>query len=92
MPVFIKIMCCFHVIILPKIMKGLNTYTVPFCVLLANKFTRFSSYVHCMFMYLHRASWHSSPTLTEVFPCFFLSCKANARVKSAKIGHGPHSS
>jgi hypothetical protein len=32
-----------------------------------------------------------SATLTEVFPCFFLSCKANARVKSAKTGHGPHS-
>ena len=31
-------------------------------------------------------------TLTEVFPCSFLSCKANARVKPAKMGHGPHSS
>ena len=31
-------------------------------------------------------------TLTEVFPCFFLSCKANARVKPAKREHGPHSS
>ena len=31
-------------------------------------------------------------TLTEVFPCFFLSCKANARVKPAKTGHVPHSS
>ena len=30
--------------------------------------------------------------LTEVFPCFFLSCKANATVKLAKTGHGPHSS
>jgi hypothetical protein len=30
-------------------------------------------------------------TLTEVYPCFFLSCKANARVKHAKTGHGPHS-
>jgi hypothetical protein len=30
--------------------------------------------------------------LTEVFPCFFLSCKANATVKLAKMGHGPHSS
>jgi hypothetical protein len=30
-------------------------------------------------------------TLTEVFPCFFLSCKANARVIPAKTGHGPHS-
>jgi len=29
-------------------------------------------------------------SLTEVFPCFFLSCKANARVKPAKTGHGPH--
>jgi len=33
-----------------------------------------------------------SLTLIEVFPCFFLSCKANARVKLAKTGHGPHSS
>jgi hypothetical protein len=30
-------------------------------------------------------------TLTEVFLCFFLNCKANARVKLAKTGHGPHS-
>ena len=49
-------------------------------------------YSYCMFMYLHRASWHSSATLIEVFPCFFLSCKANVRVKPAKMGHGPHSS
>jgi len=26
------------------------------------------------------ANRHSPATLTEVFPCFFLSCKANARV------------
>jgi magnesium-transporting ATPase (P-type) len=31
-------------------------------------------------------------TLTDVFPFFFLSCKANARVKTAKTGHDPHSS
>jgi magnesium-transporting ATPase (P-type) len=30
-------------------------------------------------------------TLTEVFPCFFLSCTETARVKLAKTGHGPHS-
>ena len=53
---------------------------------------------YCMFMFLfyvmyfHRASWHSSATLTEVFPYFFLSCKANARVKPAKMGHVPRSS
>jgi len=28
-------------------------------------------------------------TLTEVFPCFFLSCKANARVKPRKDGARP---
>jgi len=31
-------------------------------------------------------------TLTKVFPCFFLSFKANAKVNLAKTGHGPHSS
>jgi hypothetical protein len=31
-------------------------------------------------------------TLTEDFPCFFLSCMANARVKLTTTGHGPHSS
>ena len=51
-----------------------------------------SIYSYCMFIYLHRASWHSSANLTEVFPWFFLSCKANTRVKPAKTGHGPHSS
>ena len=30
--------------------------------------------------------------LTEVFPCFFLCFKANARVYFAKTGQGPHSS
>jgi hypothetical protein len=44
-----------------------------------------STYSYCMLMYLHRASWHSSTTLTEVFPCFFLSFKANVRVKPAKM-------
>jgi hypothetical protein len=31
-------------------------------------------------------------TLTEDFPCFFLICKADARVYLAKTGHGPHPS
>jgi len=39
-----------------------------------------SIYSYCMFTYLHRASWQSSATLTAVFPCFFLCCKANSRV------------
>jgi len=28
----------------------------------------------------HLANWHSSANLTEVYPCFFLSCKANVSV------------
>jgi len=28
----------------------------------------------------NHANWHSSVILTEDFPCYFLSCKANARV------------
>ena len=43
-------------------------------------------------LYFTQASWQSSATLTDVFPCFFLSCKANAKVYLAKTGHGPHSS
>jgi hypothetical protein len=33
----------------------------------------------CIFCF-HYANWDSSAILTEIFPCFFLSCKANARV------------
>ena len=43
----------------------------------------------------YHSHWLAIPitlTLTEVFPCFFLSCKANARVTLAKMGHGLHSS
>jgi len=46
----------------------------------------------CMFTCFHHANWHSLATLILIFPCFFLSCKANARVSLAKTGHGPHSS
>jgi len=43
-------------------------------------------YYYYMFMYIHRASWHSSATLIEVFRAFYLSCKANARVNPLKDG------
>jgi hypothetical protein len=45
----------------------------------------------CIFCF-HCDNWHSPTTLIEVFLCFFLSCKANARVYLTKTGHGPHSS
>jgi hypothetical protein len=47
-----------------------------FCLLLLNSV----SYVFLLLMYVlfcifcfHRANWHSSTTLSEVFPCFFFS-------------------
>jgi hypothetical protein len=33
-----------------------------------------------LYILFSRAKWHSSAILTEVYLCFFLSCKANARV------------
>ena len=45
----------------------------------------------CTFCF-RRSNWHSSATLTEFFPCFFLSCMANAAVYLAKTGHGLHCS
>jgi hypothetical protein len=38
---------------------------------------------------LRRANWHSSATLTEVFPCFFLSCKGKCQGKTLKDGARP---
>ena len=37
----------------------------------------------CVFCFL-RANWHSSATLTEIFPYFFLSCKENAGYNSQR--------
>jgi hypothetical protein len=50
-------------------------------------------YSYCLYALfcIFFANWHSPATLTEVFPCFFLSYKVNARVYLAKTGHGPHS-
>ena len=65
-------------------------YGCMFCVLLFNSvnyvflllclciFTVMYA-LFCIFCF-HRAKWHSSAILTEFFPCFFLSCKAIARV------------
>ena len=77
-------------------------YGCMFCTLLLNSvsyvFLLLCLCIHtaiydlfCTFSF-HRANWHTSATLTEVFPCFFLSCKENAKVKLTKTGHGSHSS
>ena len=80
----------FHVSLVLFFLLSLYIWFCVFCMLLFN----FVNYVFlllylcilivmyvlfCTFCF-HRGIWHSSATLTEVFPCFFLSCKANARV------------
>jgi hypothetical protein len=51
--------------------------------------------VYCLFVNVYWTtatgiSGHFSTTQAEVFPCFFLSCEANARLELAKTGHGLH--
>jgi hypothetical protein len=74
-------------------------YGCMFCILVFNSVSYVFSLLclciltdnYALFCILF-ANWDSPATLTEVFPCFFLSCKANARVKPAKTRHGQHSS
>ena len=47
---------------------------------------------HIFGLFLYLLLWLLVGTLTEVFPCFFLSCKENVSVKFAKTWHGTHSS
>jgi hypothetical protein len=49
-------------------------------------------FVMCGCLIMCIIAFPSSATLTKDIPCFFLSSKANARVKLAKTGHGMHSS
>jgi len=40
-----------------------------------------SMYFYCIFVYLHRAGWHSSATLTEVFPMLFPQGKCQGKTR-----------
>jgi len=55
-------------------------------------FILYTDYVYCTLINVYCTLTEVFLSLTEGFPCFFLTCKANARVKLAKTGHGPHSS
>jgi hypothetical protein len=46
--------------------------------------------VGVLVIYIYCTLTEVSVNLTEVSPCFFLSCKANARLKLVKMGHSPH--
>jgi len=45
-----------------------------------------------MCLLIYSTSFACNISHSRVFPCFFFSGKANARVYLAKTGHGPHSS
>ena len=78
--------CLCILIVLPCILNFVYVF------LLWSMYSYFSSmYSYCclcilIFVYV----FLDAATLTEVFPCFFLSCKANARLIIAKTGHGSH--
>ena len=48
--------------------------------------------VYCTLTYVYRILTEFLLNMTGVFPCFFLSCKANTRVKLAMTGHDPQPS
>ena len=72
----------------------------PFILNFVYAFLFLSMYSYCSSMCSYRCLcilivvyvFLEAAILTEIFPCFFLGCKANARVILAKTGHGPHSS
>ena len=74
-------------------------YGCMFCILLFNSVS-YVFFLLCLCTLIDKyalfcilfANWHSPAILTKVFPCFFLSCKANAKVYLAKTRQGPRSS
>jgi len=68
-------------------------YSCMFCILLFNGVCYvFLLLCLCILIDMYAlfciffADWHSAATLTEVFPCFFLSCKANCQGIPRKDG------
>jgi len=47
-------------------------------------------YLYSSFLCIYPIAYSRLSKNLEVFPCFFLSCDANARAKPAKMGYGPH--
>jgi hypothetical protein len=83
----------------PSISRNEFLFSVYVFLLKVYVFLLLSMYSYCSSMYSYRCLcilivvyvFLDAATLTEDFPCFFLGCKANARVQLAKTGHGPHS-
>jgi hypothetical protein len=81
--------CCLYILIVrPCILN------VVYVFLLLSMYSYCSSMYSycCLCLLIVVYVFLDAATRTEVLMCFFLGCKANARVKLAKTGHGPHSS
>jgi hypothetical protein len=75
--------CIYSVFILFRLgifIRYMFFYSVSYVFLLLCLCTLIVMYVLFSLFCFHRANWYSSTTLTEVFSCFFLTCKTNARV------------
>jgi len=85
------LICFFHIL---YVLFFINAYMAVFlfntviCVFLL---LRLCILILCFCIFIVPDGTLQLPYLT-IFPFFLLSTKANARVKSAKTGHGPHSS
>jgi len=84
------VLCCVSFVYLFSLMLLFNF--VSYVFLLLHLCILIVMYVlFCIFCF-HPANCHSSATLTEISPRFFLSYKVNARIYLAKTRHGQRSS
>ena len=88
-PLFMYYYCCLCILIVRPCI--LNVVCVFLLLSMYSYCSSMYSYC-CLCIHIVVYVFLDAATLTEVFPCFFLGCKANARVVLAKTGHGPHSS
>jgi len=81
--------CCLCILVV-----GPCILNVVYVFLLLSMYSYFSSMYSyfCLCILIVVYVFLDAATLTEVYPCLFLGCKANARIILAKTGHGPHSS
>ena len=82
-----------HLHLLPWLKTSTATPLLVLYAFMAKKGTYSHSQKDCALRTYYRCQYFivRLPWL-RFFRVFFLSCKANARVKLAKTGHGPHSS
>ena len=64
---------------LPLSLMRFSFGTIQLCIFIVMFMYSYCYVCSVLYILFHCANWHSSAILTEVFPCLFLSCKANCR-------------